>query len=44
MKALVYIGAKNVSIDEVDDPKISKLTDGIIKVTSAAICGSDLHM
>lgn len=44
MKALVYHGPKTVSVDEVDDPKISKPTDAIIKVTSAAICGSDLHM
>lgn len=44
MKALVYKGTKNVAVEEVDDPKISKPTDAIIKVTSAAICGSDLHM
>jgi glutathione-independent formaldehyde dehydrogenase len=44
MKALVYKGPKNVAIEEVDDPKISKPTDAVIKITSAAICGSDLHM
>jgi glutathione-independent formaldehyde dehydrogenase len=44
MKAVVYKGAKQVAVEEVDDPKISKPTDAIIKVTSAAICGSDLHM
>src|ERR1700712_5369656 len=44
MKALVYNGPKDVSVQEVDDPVISKPTDAIIKITSAAICGSDLHM
>jgi glutathione-independent formaldehyde dehydrogenase len=44
MKALVYNGPKDVSVQSVDDPKISKPTDAIVKITSAAICGSDLHM
>ena len=44
MKALVYHGPKKVSIDTVPDPKIEKLTDVIIKVTTTNICGSDLHM
>jgi len=44
VKALVYDGAKDVSVKEIDDPKISKPTDAIVKITSAAICGSDLHM
>ncbi len=41
---MIYKGTKNVVIEDVDDPIISKPTDAIIKVTSAAICGSDLHM
>jgi glutathione-independent formaldehyde dehydrogenase len=44
MKALVYHGPKKVSIDTVPDPKIEKLTDVIIKLTTTNICGSDLHM
>ncbi|MDB5177397.1 MAG: Alcohol dehydrogenase GroES domain protein [Candidatus Saccharibacteria bacterium] len=44
MKALVYKGPKEVAVEEVADPKITKPTDAIIKITSAAICGSDLHM
>lgn len=44
MKALVYKGPREVSVEEVADPVISKPTDAIIKVSSAAICGSDLHM
>jgi len=44
MKAVVYKGPKKVEIEEVENPKIGKPTDAIIKVTSSAICGSDLHM
>lgn len=44
MKALVYGGIKNVKVAEVPDPKIEKADDVIIKVTSTAICGSDLHL
>jgi S-(hydroxymethyl)glutathione dehydrogenase / alcohol dehydrogenase len=44
MRALVFHHAKKVSVDTVDDPKIEKSDDIIIKVTSTAICGSDLHI
>lgn len=44
MKALVYHGPKKVSVDTVPDPKLERLTDVIIKLTSTNICGSDLHM
>ncbi len=44
MKAVVYKGPKNVQVEEVDDPKIEAPTDALLKVTSTAICGSDLHM
>lgn len=44
MQALTYKGTKDVTIQEVDDPKIEEPTDAILKVTSTAICGSDLHM
>lgn len=44
MKAIVYEGMKNVNINNVDDPKIQKDDDIIVKVTSSAICGSDLHL
>ncbi|MBE6907893.1 MAG: glutathione-dependent formaldehyde dehydrogenase [Ruminococcaceae bacterium] len=44
MKALVYEGIKNVKIRSVDDPKLEKPDDIIVKVTSTAICGSDLHL
>lgn len=44
MKAVTYQGIKNVVVKEVPDPKIEKPDDMIIKVTSTAICGSDLHL
>lgn len=44
MKAVVYAGPRQIEVREVEDPKLTKPTDAIIKVTSAAICGSDLHM
>lgn len=44
MKAIVYEGMKNVKVNNVDDPKIQKEDDIIVKVTSTAICGSDLHL
>ena len=44
MKALVYDGIQKVECRNVPDPIIEKDTDAIIKVTSTAICGSDLHL
>jgi len=44
MRALTYQGKRSVSVDEVPDPTILEPTDAIVKVTSAAICGSDLHL
>lgn len=44
MKAIVYEGIKNVNVRDVEDPKIEKNDDIIVKVTSTAICGSDLHL
>ncbi len=44
MKALVYHGPKQVSVDNVPDSKIEKATDVIIRLTTTNICGSDLHM
>lgn len=44
MKAVVYKGPKNVEIEEVENPKIEKPTDVVVRVTTSAICGSDLHM
>ena len=44
MKALVYYGAYDVRVTEVPDAKIEMPTDVLVKITSANICGSDLHM
>ncbi|MDF2543509.1 MAG: hypothetical protein K0S47_3227 [Herbinix sp.] len=44
MKAIVYEGMKNLKVEDVADPKIEKTDDIIVKVTSTAICGSDLHL
>ena len=44
MKALVFHGSKDVRIDNVEDPVIEHSEDIILKVTSTAICGSDLHI
>ena len=44
MKALVWHGKNNVSVDTVPDPIIEEPGDIVIKVTSTAICGSDLHL
>lgn len=44
MKALVYNGARDVSVKKVPDAKIQKPTDALVKITATNICGSDLHM
>ncbi len=44
MKALVFHGTRNVSVDKVPDAKLEKLTDVVIELTTTNICGSDLHM
>lgn len=44
MKAVVYKGEHEVAVEEVDDPKIEAPTDVVVRITTTAICGSDLHM
>jgi threonine dehydrogenase-like Zn-dependent dehydrogenase len=44
MRALTWQGTQKVQVDTVDDPEIINARDAIIKVTSTAICGSDLHL
>ncbi len=44
MKALVFKGVKNIKLAEVPEPRIIQPTDAIVKVESAAICGSDMHV
>jgi S-(hydroxymethyl)glutathione dehydrogenase/alcohol dehydrogenase len=44
MKAAVFHKIGDISVDNVDDPKIEHPEDIILKVTTTAICGSDLHI
>jgi threonine dehydrogenase-like Zn-dependent dehydrogenase len=44
MKAVCYYGKEDVRVETVPDPAILNPRDAIIKVTSTAICGSDLHL
>lgn len=44
MRALVWHGKEDIRCDSVSDPEIENPRDAIIKVTSCAICGSDLHL
>jgi threonine dehydrogenase-like Zn-dependent dehydrogenase len=44
MRALTWHGKHDVRMDTVPDPKIVNPRDAIIKITSTAICGSDLHL
>jgi threonine dehydrogenase-like Zn-dependent dehydrogenase len=44
LRALTWQGRRKVSVETVPDPRIEKPNDAVIKVTSAAICGSDLHL
>jgi len=44
MKAIAWHGKHDVRVDTVDDPEILNPRDAIIRVTSTAICGSDLHL
>lgn len=43
MRALTFHGTQDVRVDTVDDPEIINPRDAIIRVTSTAICGSDLQ-
>jgi len=44
MKANVFLGPNKVEVQEVPDPQILNGRDAIVKITSTAICGSDLHL
>jgi threonine dehydrogenase-like Zn-dependent dehydrogenase len=44
MKAVTFHGKRDVRIDEVPDPRVEEPTDAIVRITSTAICGSDLHL
>ncbi|WP_025727808.1 zinc-dependent alcohol dehydrogenase [Heyndrickxia ginsengihumi] len=44
MKAVTFQGIKDVKVKDVPSPKIEKKDDIIVKITTSAICGSDLHL
>jgi len=44
MRATVWSGRNTVQVEEVPDPKILNPRDAIVRITSTAICGSDLHL
>jgi threonine dehydrogenase-like Zn-dependent dehydrogenase len=44
MKALAWYGTRDVRVENFPDPTIQEPTDAIVRITSTAICGSDLHL
>src|SRR5919107_1410497 len=44
MKATCWMGRNTVEVEDVPDPKILNDRDAIVRITSTAICGSDLHL
>jgi threonine dehydrogenase-like Zn-dependent dehydrogenase len=44
MKAVVFHAIGDIRVDEVPEPSIQAPTDAIVRITSSAICGTDLHM
>jgi threonine dehydrogenase-like Zn-dependent dehydrogenase len=44
VKAVVWHGTEDVRVDTVPDPSLREPTDAIVRITSTAICGSDLHL
>ena len=44
MKAVCWHGSKDVRVEEVDEPRILNPRDAIVRISSTAICGSDLHL
>jgi threonine dehydrogenase-like Zn-dependent dehydrogenase len=43
MKALVFHAVGDIRLDDVPDPQLQEPTDAIVRLTSSAICGTDLH-
>ncbi|MEA2226454.1 MAG: hypothetical protein QOF04_84 [Solirubrobacteraceae bacterium] len=44
MKAVAWHGRRDVRVDTVPDPAVEKPTDAVVRITTTAICGSDLHL
>jgi len=43
MKAVVFHGIGDIRLEEVSEPQIQEPTDAIVRITTSAICGTDLH-
>ena len=43
MRAITFRGVGDVRVDDVADPKIVDATDVVMRITTSAVCGSDLH-
>jgi threonine dehydrogenase-like Zn-dependent dehydrogenase len=43
LKAVVYRGVKDLEVSEVPDPELEEEDDAVVRITTAGICGSDLH-
>ena len=44
MKAVVFHGVGDIRMENVREPKIQDATDAVVRLTSSAICGTDLHI
>src|SRR5690554_5294422 len=44
MKAVVFYGARDLRLENVPEPQIEEPTDAIVRLTTSAICGTDLHL
>jgi threonine dehydrogenase-like Zn-dependent dehydrogenase len=44
MKAVTWRGKEDVGVDDVDDPRVQRPTDAVVRVSATALCGSDLHL
>ncbi|MGF6612802.1 threonine dehydrogenase-like Zn-dependent dehydrogenase [Paraburkholderia sp. WSM4175] len=44
MKAVVFHGIGDFRLDDVPDPQLQQPADALVRLTSSAICGTDLHM
>jgi threonine dehydrogenase-like Zn-dependent dehydrogenase len=44
MKAVVFHGVGDIRLDDVPEPTIQEPTDAVVRLTSSAVCGTDLHM
>jgi threonine dehydrogenase-like Zn-dependent dehydrogenase len=44
MQAVVYRGVGDIALEEVPEPRIEEPTDAVVRITTSAVCGTDLHM